>query len=289
MEPQNKQAVIESKSITKFESSTDVTFNSIKEFVYDLNAVFGTVKKNAPIDLYFRLIGHVTEKDINGTGTKKYIDGFKVFFANYEDKLESLEQLMTLPRDTFIRYGDSPRAFLEIQKYLYKANKEQREIIRQHLLAISVSIDPSEKKLTAMESAAPMLEKLGLGGSKEAQYVTGIFNKTKKSMENSDSKDPMAALSSLLPVLPEIMGGLFSGIENGSLDINKLGTCMTGALTDLMNSNQAVDENGDPVEGQSNTVDFDKLVLGMQGFMSAGNQPSPVSATVTEVNEEDID
>lgn len=277
--------LIESKAITKFESNTDVTFNSIKEFVHDLNMVFGTTKKTTPIDLYNRLIGHVTEKDLNGTGTKKYIDGFKVFFANYEEKLESIEQLMTLPRDTFIRYGESPKVYLELQKYLYKANIEQREIIRQHLMTISASIDPDEKKLTALESAAPMLEKLGLGGSKEAQYVTGIFNKTKKSMENSDSKDPMAALSSILPIMPGILGELIGGVEDGSLNMNKLGKCMTGALTDLMNSNQAVDEDGNPVEGDTkNVVDFDKLVLGMQGFMGAGNQRT--SATVSEVDEE---
>src|SRR5207244_7793045 len=115
----------------------------------------------------------------------------KVFFINYEKCLKDVEELADIPRGTVIRYGESKTVFLEIQKYIFKGNEDDREIIRQHLVTIAATIDPSEKKLKALENSAPVLEKMGLNdGSCEGQFVSAIMRKAKKSMEETNTDDP---------------------------------------------------------------------------------------------------
>jgi hypothetical protein len=267
---------------TKISDTTSLhTFQVIQHFVSDLYNVFKSKGSPTPLDLYYRLIQHVDTTSCE-IGVEKYTDGFKVFFVNYEDCLPSIEKLMTIPRDTVIRYGNSPKVYLEIQKYLYKSNAEQREVIRQHLLIIAASIDPDEKKLTACESAAPILEKLGLGGSNESKWVQNIFKKTQKSMEGKECKDPMEAVMHLAPVIPEIIGGLIQGVENKTLDLTKLIPVMTNTV-----ANMAM-EAGESKDGKvANFLDLDKLTLSIQSAMGQKSETGKVLDLETDF--EDVD
>lgn len=248
-----------------------ITFLAIKQFVDDLVSVFGD-KGVGPLNLYNRLVQHVELKD-STQGVDKYISGFKVFFANYESKLENNETIMTIPRNTVIRYGDSPKVYIEVQKYLWLSrNKpEQIEIIRQHLLTIAASIDPSEKSLSALE-AAPVLEQMGLGGgTAESKFVRDMMEKAKKSMENTDTKDPTAAVMGLLSsgLITDMIKGLQVGVDSKTLNPDKLLSGLKETLTSVMSTD---DQN----------IDVSQIVIATQTAMS--NSLPQNSSNVEEVD-----
>ena len=142
-----------------------------------------------------------------------------------------------IPRDTIIKYGSSKNVYLEIQKYLYKANVDNREIIRQHLMTISTIIEPSEAPLAELDATAPFLERLGIDdGSKEGNFVTGIMQKAKSVMENVETDDPMAAIVGLLSsgLVTDMMKGLQNGVQDGTMNMSKLIGSMQGALANVM-------------------------------------------------------
>lgn len=242
--------------------TNSITFLAIKEFVDDIVSVFGDNGKG-PLNMYNRLIQHVELKD-STQGVDKYISGFKVFFANHESKLESNETVMNIPRGAVIRYGDSPKVYLEVQKYFWLSrNKpEQLEIIRKHLLTIAATIDPNEKSLSALE-AAPILEQMGLGGgSAESKFVRDMMEKAKKSMEGvqMDSKDPTAAVMGLLSsgLITDMIKGLQCGVESKTLNPDKLLSGLQENLSGLMNSG-----NG------NQDIDVSQIVLATQQAMGS--------------------
>jgi len=241
----------------------NITFSAIKEFTEDLVSVFGD--NNTPLSLYNRLTKHVDEKDSVG-GVDKYITGFKVFFSNYESKLESKETIMEIPRGTFIRYGDSPKLYLEIQKFLWLSRKkpDQLEIIRKHLLTIAASIDPSEKSLSALE-ASPILEQMGFGGgTAESKFVRDMMEKAKKSMADVeiDKENPTAAVIGLLSsgLITDMIKGLQCGVDSNTLNPNKLLDGLQDALFSVMGA-----QGG----SESQNIDVSKLVIATQQAMSS--------------------
>jgi hypothetical protein len=257
----------------------NITFSAIKEFVEDLSSVFGDGGKS-PLSLYSRLTKHVEDKD-STNGVSKYITGFKVFFANFESKLESKETIMEIPRGTLIRYGDSPKVYLEIQKYIYLSrNKpEQIEIIRKHLLTIAATIDPNEKSLAALD-ASPVLEQMGLGGgTAESRFVKDMMEKAKKSMADVeiDKENPTAAVMGLLSsgLITDMIKGLQCGVESKTLDPNKLLGGLQEALSGVMGS------QGDGSGDQG--LDVSRLVIATQQAM--GSQSS--TPQVEEVRDVD--
>lgn len=256
------------------------TYVAIKDFVNDLNEVFSNLRS---MKLYHRLLENI-KVDVDTVGIQKCITGFKVFFTNYEKKLESVELLMEIPRDTYIRYGDSPNVFLEIQKYLYKATKDQKEIIRRHLLTIAASIDPSERTLSVLESSSPVLEKMGLSsGTQEGRFVEAVMNKAKKAMENTETDDPTTAIMGLFSsgVITDMVKGLQSGVNNKTMDVNKLLTGMQGALSGIIeaakeeNEDDEDDDNDKETNGNSEDEDpnstLEGLVTGIQDSLNNKN------------------
>jgi len=249
----------------------NITFSAIKEFVEDLSSVFGDGGKT-PLSLYSRLTKHVEDKD-SASGVDKYIKGFKVFFANFESRLESNEMIMEIPRGTVIRYADSPKVYLEIQKYIYLSrNKpDQLEIIRKHLLTIAATIDPNEKSLAALD-AAPVLEQLGLGGTAESRFVKDMMEKAKKSMADVqiDKDDPTSAVIGLLSsgLITDMIKGLQCGVETKTLDPNKLIGGLQEALTGVM---------GGQGEGSGDQgLDVSRLVIATQQAMGSQTTGSQV-------------
>ncbi len=241
------------------------TFQAIKDFVFDLNVVFGTKGRKTPLDLYYRLIYHIEASASNQhVGIEKSVIGFKVFFANYEAKLETYDSFLLLPRDTIIRYDKSENAYLEIQKYIYKSksNPDQCEAIYKHLLTIAATIDPSEKNIKAL-GCDPILEKMGLGGnSAEARHVRNIVAKAKAAAANADGDDPMSVIKSVAQagVFGDVMKGLQTGAETGALSVEKLMPMMAQSLSVLTGQDEGTG------------FDMDQIILGVQSVM--GNAQS---------------
>ena len=271
-------------------TSTSMTLSAIKDFVSDLSSIFGGPQSSA-LALYNRLIKHVENTD-SADGLGKYIMGFRVFFANYEKSLESVESMSSeIPRGTVIRYGDSPKIFIEVQRFIHKANIDQKEAIRQHLLTICAVLDPNDKNLGALDAAAPVLEKMGFGGnSAENRQIQATIDKAKKAMVGFESNDPGEAIAHLMQsgVIGNMISGFKDGLENKTLDPSKL---MGTLQNTLMSVFENVNENNE--NSENNQIDTNEIMLQTQ--MSLANLDlssfgSKNKNKIEEVNEnEDVD
>lgn len=207
-------------------------FEAITSFVNDLWSVFQSGKPT-PLALYHRMIKHInSEKSENGMNDS--ISGFVEFFSKHEvnivdDKLESI------PRDTIIRYGKSEKVYLEIQKYIYRSNKdiEMRNAIRKHLLTIAAILQPDIKKFEALESNKGML---GIDDSTtEGKFLSNIMKQAQNSMGDVDTDNPTAAMSVLFTsVVPQLVSGLQNGVNSGQMDMYKLMSTMQNTLGAIM-------------------------------------------------------
>lgn len=214
-----------------------VAFRAIRDFVDDLWDLFDNKsKKTTPLGLYRRLTQCIKE-DEPGPGIDKCLSGFRLFLTTYSGCLSDPNEMMeTIPRDTVIRYGTSKNVYLEIQKYLYQTKGDDREVIRQHLLTIAAIIEPSEEALASLENAGNILGKMGLNDdSNESKFIGNIMGRARSAMENVNTEDPSEAIMGLLGsgLVPDIIQGLQSGVENGSLDMNKLLGGLQGAMASM--------------------------------------------------------
>lgn len=250
------------------------TFDAIKDFLSELWGVFGSPTQKTPLALYNRLISKVEFEHLN-QGVDKYISGFKIFFTNFEKSLETSKEFLNIPRETVIRYGDSNKVYIEIQKYIYKSTKEQKEVIRQHLLTIAATIDPSEKKLSALNSNAAILEKMGRGGSAESRQIQNVMDKAKKAMSKVETDDPTEAIAALFSsgVITDMMKDFQGGMENGTLIPEKLMSSLQESLTGVMGGVQ---------DGEGEGINFDKIVLETQKSMAGFNFTNPQKEKVVE-------
>jgi hypothetical protein len=219
-------------------SASNITFIAIKHFVDDLVSVFSSGGGKTPLGLYSRLISHVEIKDAV-QGVDKYISGFKTFFTDFGDKLESNEGLLSIPRDTVIKYGDSERVYIEIQKFIYKskAKPEQITTIRQHLLTISATIKPDETALIALEKS-PKDNTFNIPGQNESGFVKEQMDNIRQTLESGeiDMSDPMNGIMALIQsgVITNMIGKLKDGVDSGLLDPNQMLTGLQTTLTSMM-------------------------------------------------------
>lgn len=218
--------------------ASSITFIAIKDFVENLVDVFGTGGGKSPLGFYNRLISHVEAKDAS-RGIEQYISGFKDFFSDYGDKLESNETLQTLPRGIVIYYKNngknSGKVFIEIQKFVHKSEKnpEQLSWIRNHLSTISATIKPEENALVALEKMAALT-----GQGDETSFVKSEMDKIREVLESGqiDMSDPSAGIMALMQsgVITNMIGGLKEGVDSGRLDPNKMLAGLQTTLTDMM-------------------------------------------------------
>lgn len=213
-----------------------LAFGAIVDLVDDLWSLYET-KKTTPLALFHRLI-HRIETDESGAGIAKCIDGFAAFFKTNSDALSNADDMMnTIPRGEVIYYGTSKSVYIEIQKYLYQAQTDNREAIRRHLLTISAILEPNERALAELENTAPAFDSSGFDdGTPEGRFVAGILDKAKDAMEGANTDDPTAAIMGLLGsgIITDMVAGFQTGVDGGELDMGKLMAKMQGALAGVM-------------------------------------------------------
>ena len=210
-------------------------FSAITSFVDDLWEVFGNAKTVSPLALYHRLIQHIKFTDTEGI--KKSVSGFETFLKEYSSVIKR-DVMDEIPRDTFIKYGNSDSVYLEIQKYIYKADEPTKVAIRQHLLTINAILHPNQENITELEKASqPQAgeEAMELNidtTTAEGKFVNGIMSKAKTAMEGVNTDDPMTAIMGIFKsgMLQDMMSGLQKGVDGGQLDMQKLLGTMQGAI-----------------------------------------------------------
>jgi hypothetical protein len=253
--------------ISSQQCSSNITFKAIKDFVEDLVAVFGTGGGKTPLGLYSRLISHVEGKD-SIQGVDKYLSGFKAFFSEFSSNLEDTNTLQTLPRDTHIKYGESDRVYLEIQKYVYQSRSkpDQLETIRRHLLTIKASINKDENALVALEKS-PVLDIANIDDP-ETLFVQDQIERIKKAFENTniDKSNPMSVVMALAS--SGIIQNMIAGLQNSNFDLEKMLTGLNKTLAELM----GIDDGDDKFDLKG----FTTIIQQMMGQQAAVNDVEEV-------------
>jgi hypothetical protein len=267
--------------------TSNITFTAIKHFVDALVSVFGSGGGKTPLGFYSRLISHVEVKDA-AQGVDKYVSGFKTFFTDFGDKINNNEGLLSIPRDTNIKYGDSEKVYIEIQKFIYKSKAlpEQLNAIRQHLLTISTTINPDESALVALEKTPVFVNDntFNIPGGNESGFVKEQMDSIRQTLESGeiDMSDPMNGIMALMQsgVITNMIGKLKDGVDSGALDPNKMLSGLQTTLTDMMKD---AGEEGEVDMSQINAIA--SQVIFNQNF--AGMMDAADAQNVEEVEEID--
>jgi len=237
------------------------TFSAIKTFVDDLHSVFSN---NKAFSLYHRLLQHVKPEDTEAM--RKFIIGFDVFLRIYDTNLID-DKLKTLPQNTQIAYGTNKKIYIDISYFCNKADDDTLAVIRSHLLTISAILIPKDTKFdelskipfAAAAAAAAGGDKSFLSGipvdttTSEGRFVASIVSKARGTMEGLDPSNPTQAMVGLLQggVIQDMIGGINSGLENGSLDIKKMVGSLQGAMNSLIPSNDETKPNNDKKKAET--------------------------------------
>lgn len=155
------------------------------------------------------------------------------------------------------------------------ADLETTNVIWQHLLVITNSVDPSEE---AMEILKKSLEEK----SNEGAFLSNLVQKIEKNVD-PNSSDPMAAIMGLMSsgVFTDLISNMNSGMQDGSLNIGKL----FGTVQGMMSSMQGVPGMGaipgmpgmgatDSSSSSSSSIGSNSLVP-VESSVDAGSSSSP--------------
>ena len=184
-----------------------IAFKAISTFTAQLNEIFGSDKQNHSLKLYERLISKTSishEKII-----KKHIDIFREFCIVNRDALmaKDIKKILNYK----VEY--SPKVYIDFNNIFKKSDKETTEVIWKHLLTISALLDPAGNAKEILKNSKD---------NNEADFLTDIINKVESHV--SPDSNPMEAVSSIMSsgVFTDLISGMNSGIQNGSLDLGKL-------------------------------------------------------------------
>lgn len=202
-------------------------FDAISQFVNDLWEVFGNNKKITPLALYKRIIEHINKKsDIKAV--ERAVTPFKKFVQKYDKVILNRE---VVPRGEKIYYGDNQKIYIDIESFIHRGDSETRSAIFQHLLTICAILNPSEEAFQELEKK----ESFPIEG-KEGEFLSGMLNRAKTSMEGVDTNNPMVAFSALAEsgIVGELFSGLQQGMASGQMDFKKMLGSMQGLINNMM-------------------------------------------------------
>nr|QBK85263.1 MAG: uncharacterized protein LCIVAC01_00720 [Iridovirus LCIVAC01] len=204
--------------MSTLDDSSLITFKAISNFVSALGSEFG--KRQRSLALYCRLIGKTTlshEKPIY-----KHIESFRDFcIANREAIIDRDE---TKLQNHIIKY--SKNVFINMD-HIFKLDKDNKDVIWNHILTISALVDPSSKAKEILKKNMEARRRNGESGTEE-EFLSTIIDKVEAHVD--PSANPMQAVAGIMQsgIFTELIGTMSGGLTDGSLDIGKLmGTVQT--------------------------------------------------------------
>jgi hypothetical protein len=219
----------------KMSDTTLITFRAITTFANELSDLFGKQQKS--LKLYCRLINKTTLA--HNKPIQKHIDAFKLFCISNREAITT-KNVSKLVNDK-IEY--SSRVYIYFPSIFTKADTETTDAIWKHLLLISAYVDPTGNAKEILRDHVD---------GQEANFLTDIINKVEKHVE--PGTNPMQAVSSIIQsgVFTDLIGGMNTGIQDGSLDLGKL----VGAVQEMVStlSDQNGNNEGDQTMNMINTM-----------------------------------
>tara|TARA_B100000900_G_C20527230_1_gene694721 strand:- start:195 stop:956 length:762 start_codon:yes stop_codon:yes gene_type:complete len=222
-----------------------VVFNSITNFIKDLNDCFGSNHKS--LQLYNRLIEKTTvaHKD----AIAKHISIFKTWCTVNEKSIVE-QNFKTLEGN--IEYSE--KCFINLRDIFNEADSQQRTSIWKHILLICAYINPNI-------NAKEILQK---EDSNEKDFLKDMITKVEENVGDTENlENPMQAVANMMSsgVFNELVGSMSSGLQNGELNLNKLMGTVNNMVTTL--TNEIGDENEDTKQMNSMMSNLTNMVSNM--------------------------
>lgn len=219
------------------DDKTALSFNTICNFIRDLNAAFGAKQKS------LMLYNHLIEKTglIHIDPVKKHILIFKAFVQKNEEAIINRDKKQM--KSLRIVYSD--KVAIDLDTIFQWCDKEEESIIWNHLLTISAILNP---ECQAKQILKELQSKPTSNGNKEGDFLKNIMGKISEHVGNNpvDTQDanPMAMIGSLMSsgVFSDIFQSLSSGLGDENMDMGKLmGSMqdMMGEINKMMKDNQS--------------------------------------------------
>ena len=204
--------------------STDnnlICFKAISNFTNELVDHFS--KNQRSLKLYGRLINKTTIT--HNESIEKHISAFRAFCIANRDAIFSKNKGKIVV--TKIEY--SPRVLIDMTNIFHHADSDTINVIWDHLLTISALVDPAGKAKEVLK------ENLAAGktGGNETDFITNIIDKVESHV--NPNSNPMEAVSAIMKsgLFTDLIGGMNSGLSNGSLDLSKLMGAVQGMIGKL--------------------------------------------------------
>ena len=226
-------------------------FKAISNFTTCLSDVFG--HEHRSLKLYAHLINKTAL--INEKPILKHIEAFKAFCIANKDSLVEKDVTKIDENNKKIIYSN--RVYIDIPFIFSKSDRETTQIIWKHLLTIYALVDPTGKAKEILRSKKNSSE------LSEDNFLSNIIQKVEDNVD--PNANPMEAVSSIMQsgIFTELVGGMGSGLEDGTLDLGKLMGSVQKMVTTL--NEEHGNNNGESDEAM-------KMINTMMGSIQAGAQ-----------------
>lgn len=233
-----------------------IAFKAICNFINELDEQFGNQLQ--PLKLYALLLGKTTiahDKPI-----QKHIEAFRSFcVANRDAIIDKSAEKIVIEE---IVYSD--RCTIDMKKVFELADKPTSTVIWNHLLTIFAVVDPTGKARQILKESSAN------GSGKEANFLTDIIGKVEQHVD--PNANPMDAISSIMQsgVFNDLVGGMGSGLQDGSLDLGKL----MGTVQSMVTSLGEQTGEGDETMNAINTM-MGNLTAGVEAAQKGDTSAPP--------------
>lgn len=201
------------------DDNTALRFNTICNFIRDLNESFGGRQKS------LMLYGHLIEKTglIHIDPVKKHIQIFQNFVKENEDAIVNKDKkLFKNPR---IVYSD--KVAIDLNEILRMSDREEEKVIWTHLLTITAILNPESKAKQVLKEKP----------DKEDNFLKNIMEKIGEQVQSTDGQEvnPMQMIGNMMSsgVFNDIFQGLSGGVNDGELDMGKMMNSMQGMMSSM--------------------------------------------------------
>ena len=244
--------------MSKQQNNTVIAFKTISLFVNDLSEVFAD--SNHSLKLYGHLLSKTTlshEKAVN-----KHIEIFTNFCVNNRDAILN----RNIKNLTIFKIEYSPKVFIDFANIFGNSDKSTTKVIWNHLLTILAIVDPES-------NAKEVLKSLKDNSGEESNFLTDILEKCEEHVK--PGANPMEAVSTIMSsgIFTDIMSSMNSGMQDGSLDLNKLMGSVQKMCVGIGVNLPPMDENNPG--GQPNPMAMLNMVTGLLNTPNGGGLSLP--------------
>ena len=218
VEETKKELTQETLKEEKENTNFVLSFKAIHTFILSLNEEFGT--KNKALRLYARLIEQT--KFSHELPIKKHVKAFADFCIANRDIIYSKNENFKISKITY-----SERVFLNMKDLFKLADKDQKNVMWQHILTISALVDSAGR--------AKQILKEGNDNSKETNFLTDIIEKVEKNIDLENMSNPFEAIGQIMSsgVFTDLISSMNQQVSTGQLDMTKMLSAVQGLVGNI--------------------------------------------------------